>query len=130
MVGWFVALCPSKQLYKAAAVADRVHFVLECSGLDPATQNYLMKIQSMLSRIDAGVSIEIKSRTADAAAGGLDQSDRLVDDNTYAELESASRNLCFALHSKRVQLPECGLADLISIQIVLIYIKYKDERKY
>ena len=35
-----------------------------------------MKIQSILSRIDTGVSIEngVKFRTADAAANGLDQS--------------------------------------------------------
>ena len=36
-----------------------------------------MKIQPVFSRIDAAVSIEImpvKSRTADAAADGLDQS--------------------------------------------------------
>ena len=64
-----------------------VHFVQECSRLDPVRQNYLIKIQSMLSRIDAGVSIKIKSRTADAAADGIDKSDRQIDDNTYAALE-------------------------------------------
>ena len=35
--------------------------MLECSRLDPVRQNYLMKIQSILSRIDAGVSIGIMS---------------------------------------------------------------------
>ena len=47
-------------LFCKADVEDRVHFVLEYSRLDPVRQNYLMKIQSIVSRIDAGVSIEIK----------------------------------------------------------------------
>ena len=44
-----------------AAVEDRVHVILECSRLDPVRRNQLMEIQSILSRIDAGVSIEIIS---------------------------------------------------------------------
>ena len=57
---------------------DRVHFALGCSHLDPVRQNYQMKIQSILSRIDVSVNIKIcdhvKPRTADAVADELDQS--------------------------------------------------------
>ena len=35
-----------------AAVEDRVHFVLGCSGLDPVRQNYLKRIQSLLTSLD------------------------------------------------------------------------------
>ena len=35
-----------------ATVEDRVHFVLGCSGLDPVRQNYLKRIQSLLTSLD------------------------------------------------------------------------------
>ena len=35
-----------------AAVEDRVHFVLGCSGLDPVRQNYQKKIQPLLTSLD------------------------------------------------------------------------------
>ena len=69
--------------------------MLECSWLDPARQNYLMKIQSILSRIDAGVSIEIMSNPEllmhllmDSTSLGVLKVSQ-VDDNTYVELESS-----------------------------------------
>ena len=74
-----------------AAVEDRVHFVLECSRLNPFRQNYLMKIQSILSRIGAGVSIEIMSNLELPMELLMDSNslvvlrDRQVDDNTYVE---------------------------------------------
>ena len=37
---------------RRAAVEDRVHFVLGCSGLDPVRQNYLKRIQSLLTSLD------------------------------------------------------------------------------
>ena len=69
-----------------------------------------MKIQSILSRIDAGVSIVIMSNTELLMQLLMDSTNlwilkaRQFDDNAYVELESVSRNMCFALHSKRVQL--------------------------
>ena len=84
--------------------------MLECSQLDPVRQNYLMKIQSILSRIDAGISIVIMSNTELLMQLLMDSTNlgvlkaRQFDDDTYVESESVSRNMCFALHSKRVQL--------------------------
>ena len=68
------------------------------------------EIESILSRIEAGVSIEIMSNLEllkqlpmDSTSLGV-LKDRQVNNNTYAELESASSNMCFVLHSKKVQL--------------------------
>ena len=79
---------------------DMVHFVLECSWLDPVRQKYLMKIQSILSQIDAGVSIEmmsnlelLKQLLMDSTCLGV-LKDGQVNNNTYVELESASRKMC------------------------------------
>ena len=36
-----------------------------------------------------------------------------IDNNTYVELESVSRNMCFALHFKKGTTPECEPTDLI-----------------
>ena len=39
-----------------ATVEDRVHFVLGCSGLDPIRQNYLKRIQSLLTSLDQKIA--------------------------------------------------------------------------
>ena len=39
-----------------AAVEDRVHFVLGCSGLDPVRQNYLKRIHSLLTSLDKKIA--------------------------------------------------------------------------
>ena len=77
--------------------------MLERSQLDHVRQNYLMKIQSILSRIDAGVSILIMSNPEllmqplmDSASLGVLKA-RQIDDDTYVELESVKPSEIIAL---------------------------------
>ena len=93
-----------------AAEEDRIHFLLGCSRLNSVRQKYLEKIRSILCGIDVSISHQIMSNQKllmqllmDLSKLGVFDSHQ-VDISTYEELESVSRNMCFALHSKRVQL--------------------------
>ena len=93
-----------------AAEEDRIHFLLGCSRLNSVRRKYLEKIRSILCGIDVSISHQIMSNQKllmqllmDLSKLGVFDSHQ-VDISTYEELESVSRNMCFALHSKRVQL--------------------------
>ena len=105
-----------------AAVEDRVHFVLGCSGLDPVRQNYLKRIQSLLTSLDQKIADMIMTDQKLLMQLLMDSSNieelntLKVDDSIYKEIESVSRDMCFALHRKRIQLLN------INLQILSPYI--------
>ena len=106
-----------------AAEEDRIHFLLGCSRLNSVRQKYLEKIRSILCGIDISISHQIMSNQKllmqllmDLSKLGVFDSHH-VDSSTFEELESVSRNMCFALHSKRVQ--------LLSLYIYIFFLMYK-----
>ena len=94
---------------------DRVHFVLGCSGLDPVRQNYLKRIQSLLTSLDKKIADMIMTDQKLLMQLLMDSSNieelnsLKVDDSIYKEIESVSRDMCFALHRKRIQLLNINL---------------------
>ena len=103
------AVSPTCCLCKAA-VEDRVHFVLRCSGLDPVRQNYLKRIQSLLTSLDKKIADTIMTDQKLLMQLLMDSSNieelnsLRIDDSISKEIESVSRDMCFALHRKRIQL--------------------------
>ena len=98
-----------------AALEDRVHFVLGCLGLDPVRQNYLKRIQSLLTSLDQKIADMIMTDQKLLMQLLMDSSNieelnsLKVDDSIYKEIESVSRDMCFALHRKRIQLLNINL---------------------
>ena len=84
-------------------------FLLGCSRLNSVRQKYLEKIRSILCGIDVSISHQIMTNQKllmqllmDWSKLGVFDS-HYVEISTFEELESVSRNICYALHSKIVQ---------------------------
>ena len=95
----------------SAASEDRVHFIAECNALSSVRQNYISKIESILSVNNSIVTVNAVINNRDLLTQlNLDCTSATVAINVNLSpeechnVETVSRHLCFALHLKRCKL--------------------------